>query len=244
LISGISFGSIRHNEDYSSFPTCFTFGDSFSSSRPVHSYEGRAVYLFQTKFSQIGTNTVGNNLGGTRYAELSIAGSVHGDEVRPPFLVGHFPRLALKLWRMGTGDAKDVQDGLELVRSLEQVIESGSPAIRVFFSHTDESVLNALIGTKKNQVQGFAQLYSVTRRAADHQWWKRDFGKAVALPTRDSSSTNFFGNRVCHITVPGKIAEIPIELILTTTVIGMLLLRIFFAGERRSKNGKGEKSKK
>jgi hypothetical protein len=237
FISSVTLNTVPFQEDYSMLPVGYTFAESFSTSRPQHSGDGRSVYLLQTKFTQIGTNTVGDNLGGTRYAELSLPGSVHGDETRPPFLVGHFPRLATRLWRIGTGKKTDVDEGLRLMATLEKIVESGSNAIRVMFSNADESVLSALIGkVRKNQVQGFVQMYSVTHRAADHQWWKRDFEKAVALPTKEyRASTKPIPSLQCTPIIPGKILEVPMELILTTSVVGAMLVAILFLSQKPQK---------
>ena len=243
--SVLTFGALDHVEDFTSLPVCYTFGETFSTANPRHSKDGRAAFLFQTKFTQIGSNTVGSNLGGTQYAELSVAGSIHADEARPPFLVGHLPRLAMKLWRMGTGRDIDVTEGLALMVRLERVIESGSEAIRVMFPHTDESVLRALIGKgKSNQVQAFAQLYSVTRRAADHQWWKRDFEKAIALPTKQFHDLSQPLRIECSTIMPQKVFDVPIELVLTTLVVGLVVVRILLSKGDTYKRQGDVKSKK
>jgi len=233
-LSLLSLGSISYEEDFSGLPTCATFAENKDLG---HSRAGRSVYLFQTKFTQVGTNTVGRNLGGTRYAELSVPGSVHGDETRPPFLMGHFPRIALKLWRIGTGNPADVVEGIQLSRHLEKVIETGSEAMRVFFSSADDTVLASMIGSH-NQVQAFAQRYEVTNRAADHQWWKRSQEHVAALPTKNMASPYSLVGE-CTVVIPPKLFGVPIETILLTGIAASLVLRILFStGKAGSKKKK------
>jgi hypothetical protein len=221
LISG---GYLRGLEDFSAFPTCFTFPNG------AHTDDARTVFLLQTKYSVLGTNTMGSNLGGTRYAELSVPGSVHGDEVRPPFLMGHVPRIALKLWRIGTGAPHEVTEGLSIMRKLEKMVESGSECMRVFFSNADEQLIEALIASKGNQVQSFAQTFKVTNRVADHQWWKRDYQGVSALPTGNLSGGSL--PKSCSIVIPIKVLGSPIELILPSVIIGFLLVRLLLSSEK------------
>ena len=220
-VSLATIGFVKHTEDFSGLPTCYTFVEN---SDIGHTRDGRSVYLFQTRFKQTGTNTVGRNLGGSRYAELSFPGSVHGDEVRPPFLMGHFPRLALKLWRIGTGRPADVVEGIQLCSHLEKVIATGSPAMRVFFSSVEDSVLSSMVGSQ-NQVQAFAQRYQVTSRAADHQWWKRSQEHVSALPTKHVASPYTLVED-CSVIVPSKILGVPLETILLTAIAVAFVLRI------------------
>ena len=234
--SYLTFGNLPYVEDFSGPPTCFVFSPG-ALGQTVHSATSRAGFLLQTKYSVMGTNTVGNNLGGTRYAELSVPGSVHGDETRPPFLLGHLPRLALKLWRIGTGRSRDVEEGLKLLRWLEQCIEMGSTSLRVFFTNADDGLLDALTANNKgNQVQSFYQPYQVTSRAADHQWWKRSYDNVGALPTKDIAVRA--PSKVCKIYLPGKIMGVQLELILLSSVLCALILRLLFSSGKTSIDSK------
>lgn len=234
----VSLGAFKHVEDYSGLPTCYTFANNDDIG---HSREGRSVYLFQTRFTQIGTNTVGRDLGGTRYAELSVPGSVHGDEVRPPFLMGHFPRVALKLWKIGTGHPVDVVEGIQLCRHLEKVVEAGSSAVRVFFSTADDSILSSMEG-RKNQVQSFAQRYEVTNRVADHQWWKRSHEHVVALPTKHVASPYTLVQE-CAVIVPPKVFGVPMETVLLLGIVAAFVLRILFTSGKAEAEINNKKKK-
>lgn len=230
----ISGGFLRTQEDFSALPTCFTFEGG------AHNKDSRSVFLIQTKYSVMGTNTVGSNLGGSRYAELSVPGSVHGDEVRPPFLLGHLPRLALKLWGIGTGQAGRVGEGLALMRKLETMVEKGSDGLRVMFSGTDDSVLNALIGAgKSNQVQSFAQSYQVTERVADHQWWKRNYQGVAALPTNKMPTPEV--PLRCSPVLPVKIFGTGLDMILPSIVLAAVVLRLLFGPGSRNSKRKAQK---
>ena len=232
LTTALTAGRISTREDFSSLPTCYTFQKG-SLGEAVHSSSSRAVFLLQTKYSVIGTNTVGSDLGGTRYAELSVPGSVHGDEVRPPFLLGHIPRLALTVWGVGTGLPANVAEGLKVLRRLELMVESGSQALRVFFTTAEESLLNALVAPEiKNQVQSFYQAYEVTSRAADHQWFKRNYQAVSAIPTSSIPSTVPAATR-CSTIVPTKIMGATLDLILPSLILGALAVRLLFSSEKR-----------
>ena len=184
----------------------------------------------------MGTNTVGSNLGGTRYAELSIPGSVHGDETRPPFLLGHLPRLALKVWAIGTGQPNHVSEGLNILHHLEAIIERGSEAMRVIFTSADDGTIAALIGgNKKNQVQSFYQAYEVTSRAADHQWWRRNYQAVLALPTNRLEVTDPVADK-CTPVIPVKIAGTTLDMILPSAVLGALVLRLLFSSDKKKPN--------
>jgi hypothetical protein len=224
-------GWVPFENDYSGLPTCYTFNQL--EGFPVHSGSGRASFLFQTKYSVIGTNTVGSNLGGTRYAELSIPGSVHADEQRPPFLIGHLPRLALKLWKTGTGNLDDIKTGLELIETLSNVIRNGGRALEVFFPDTDPKIIEALSssGKKKNDVRAFYQSYGVTSRAADHQWWKRDYENVSALPDYPGVSARI--NPKCSPVIPAKLLGYNLDMILITGMLGLVLLRILLSNPKR-----------
>jgi hypothetical protein len=227
FVSIITGGFLPAHEDFSALPTCFTFeGGS-------HNKSARSVFLLQTKYSVIGTNTVGSNLGGSRYAELSVPGSVHGDEARPAFLLGHVPRLALKLWGIGTGRQDKVADGLRLMKRLETMVEKGSDGIKVMFSGADDSVLSALVG-KSNQVQSFVQSYQVTERVADHQWWKRNYQGVAALPTNTVPSAAVPVR--CSPIVPAKLFGMGLDMILPSAVLGLVVLKLLFGSGGRSKS--------
>ena len=240
FLSMISFSWIPFKNDYSSLPTCYSFSRPDGIEFPVHSKTGRAVFLFQTKYSVIGTNTVGSDLGGTKYAELALPGSVHADEQRPPFLLGHLPRLSLRLWKMGTGDLENIRSGLELVDFLSAIVRDGSNAIRVFFPDADDNVVNSLISSvqktnkKKNDIRGFYQQYQVTSRAADHQWWKRNYENVAALPALSESKPKNLPPSDCSILVPPKILGYHLDTILITGIIGLLVLRILFINPKKS----------
>lgn len=217
-------GVIGFENDYSALPTCFSFKFNLQTEFPNHSNAGRAVFLFQTKYSELGTNTVGANLGGTRYAELAPRGSVHGDEERPPFLMGHFPRISYELWLMGTSDFNNLHRGLAVVKHLETLVESGSPGIALFFPDTNPAVLQSLIHNhRSNPIQAFYQLYEVTHRAADHQWWKRSNEAVAALPpvNRDVS-----GLAQCQYYIPAKVFGLHLDALIIMTVIGLLVAKI------------------
>ena len=238
LTGVLTMKTVAYDQDFSTLPTCYTF-PSTAGSFPVHSRHGRAVFLFQTKYSQVGTNTVGNNLGGVKYAELSLPGSVHGDETRPPFLLGHLPRLALKLWRMGTGRPKDVGEGLALAAQLERIVGEGSEGIRVMFPGTHQVVLDSLVtrGVKKNQIQSFYQVYQVTHRAADHQWWNRSGERAAALPT-NAVPEGPAPKRECSVIVPPMVKGVSIDLILLTLVAAALVGRLLFSADGSARKSK------
>ena len=229
-LSLLTFGRVQFNQDYTSLPTCYTFtpADNF----PGHTRDGRAGFLFQTRYSQVGTNTIGNDLGGTKYAELSVPGLVHGDEQRPPFLLGHFPRMALKIWLMGTGRKVDIQEGLALMDKLAHNVRQGSDAIRVFFPDTDDSVLSAHIG-RSNQIQSFYQQYRLTNRAADHQWWKRSYDKVSALPASDHFTESVDKLR-CTTVVPVKVFNVSLELFLILSALGTVAAKLLLSSGRSS----------
>jgi hypothetical protein len=236
VLSVVSFFTVPFHNDYSGLPTCYTFANNEGVDFPVHSKSGRAGFLFQTKYSVIGTNTVGSELGGTKYAELSLPGSVHGDEQRPPFLLGHLPRLALRLWKMGTGDLENIRSGLALVDFLSAVVRDGGNAIRVFFPDTDEKVIEALVqtsGKRKNEVRGFYQQYQVTSRAADHQWWKRSYDNVAALPSLGENKQGNSPPRNCSVIIPAKLFGYHLDTIMITGMLGILLLRILFSDPRK-----------
>ena len=224
----MSLGRLKFSPDYSTLPTCYTFKSDLDF--PVHSNAGRAAFLFQTKYSQLGTNTIGSDLGGTKYAELSIPGSVHADEQRPPFLLGHFPRLALKLWKMGTGNQESINEGLVLIERLSQAVRDGSDAVHVLFPNTPQYILSAHVG-KTNQIQSFYQDYTVTSRAADHQWWKRSYDKVSALPFAGVSAQAPIRVR-CSVIVPPKIMDVSLELILLMGTLGALLVKLLFSSSK------------
>jgi len=237
FLSVMTFNAVSFVNDYSSLPTCYSFHKSEGIDFPVHSKSGRAGFLFQTKYSVIGTNTVGSDLGGTKYAELSLPGSVHADEQRPPFLLGHLPRLALRLWKMGTGDLDNIRSGLELVDFLSAIVREGGNAIRVFFPDTDEKVLDALVavkGNKKNEIRGFYQQYQVTSRAADHQWWKRSYDNVAALPSLNENKPKNIPPKDCSIIIPQKLFGFHLDTILITGMLGVLLLRILLSNPKKS----------
>jgi hypothetical protein len=236
VLSIISFSTVPFKNDYSSLPTCYSFSASEGIEFPVHSKSGRAGFLFQTKYSVIGTNTVGSELGGTKYAELSLPGSVHADEQRPPFLLGHLPRLALRLWKMGTGDLENVRSGLGLVDFLSGIVRDGGNAIRVFFPDTDDKVMDALIdtsGKRKNEIRGFYQQYQVTSRAADHQWWKRSYDNVAALPSLSENKQDNLPPKNCSIIIPAKLFGYHLDTILITGMLGILILKILFTDPRK-----------
>lgn len=233
MLSLLSVGHIAHVDDFSGLPGCFTFTTG-SMGKAAHTKDGRAGFLLQTRFSQMGTNTVGSDLGGTRYAELAVPGSVHGDEVRPAFLLGHLPRLALKLWRIGTGREYDVREGLLVLRRLERAIEEGSEALHVLFN--DEFTTSALVG-KKNQVQAFYQMYQVTHRMADHLWWKRNYDQVAALPTKEIAVVAPIAQK-CAWMVPPRIMGVGTDLILTTMILLVVVGKLLFTSERPKKNKK------
>ena len=228
----VTAGMLPHADDFSGVPSCFVFPVG-GLGKAVHSNDSRAGYLIQTKYAVMGTNTVGSDLGGTRYAELSLSGSVHGDETRPPFLLGHLPRHALKVWRIGTGTPHDVESGLRLLRTLERMVETGSNAVRVFFPGTADFVLDAIVG-KKNQVQAFYQPYKVTSRVADHQWWKRNYDDVAALPTKDVVPYPVV--RECDILVPQKVFGMTIDLILLSSIVCGAIVKLLF-GTRNARSG-------
>jgi len=230
--SVLTGGLFEFQNDYSGLPTCYTFSAS-EGNFPTHSSEGRAAFLFQTKYSVIGTNTVGSNLGGTRYAELSVPGSVHADEHRPPFLLGHLPRIALTLWRTGTGNIENIKHGLGIMQSLSDVIRNGGKGIEVFFPDADDKVVTALESSKKNEVRSFYQSYGVTNRAADHQWWKRNYDDVSALPEL-SGSVKIDTN--CTPILPSKILGYNLEMILITGLLGMIVLRILLTRPNKAAN--------
>jgi hypothetical protein len=233
-LSAMTAGYIAYDNDYSGLPTCYTFA-SGASEFPLHSRGGRSAFLFQTKYSEVGTNTVGSKLGGTRYAEMSVRGSVHGDEERPPFLIGYLPRLSLILWRMGTGNLKNVQAGMSLVNHLEAVVASGSPGISSFFPDASDTVKLALLG-KENPIQAFYRMYEVTHRAADHQWWKRSNEHVAALPTDKRRADEL---SECQVYIPTKLpGGLHLETVLIMGVVAMLIMRILFTtvpGDERKK---------
>ena len=240
FLSVLTFSAVPFTNDYSSLPTCYSFHQSAGIDFPVHSKSGRAGFLFQTKYSVIGTNTVGSDLGGTKYAELSLPGSVHADEQRPPFLLGHLPRLALRLWKTGTGDLNNIRSGLELVDFLSGIVREGGNAMRVFFPDTDDKVLEALgavKGNKKNEIRGFYQQYQVTSRAADHQWWKRSYDNVAALPSLGEGKVKNLPPKDCSAIVPQKLFGFHSDLILITGFLGVLLLKILLSNPKKSSAG-------
>ena len=232
FVSLLSFSQIGPLVDYSSLPTCYTFHAN-SEGFPVHSKRGRAGFLFQTKYTQLGTNTIGSDLGGTKYAELSVPGSVHADEQRPPFLLGHLPRLALTIWKMGTSNEKNIQEGLILMDRLANIVREGGDGMKVFFANTPDFIIAAHIG-KTNQIQGFYQDFTVTSRAADHQWWKRSYDNVSALP---SSHMSLPAVRTrCSIVVPPKVFDVPLELILIMIVLGVVCAKLLFSSNKTSRD--------
>ena len=208
---GRSIVLMNFETDFSSTLACSTFPEHAAGR---HTREGRATVIFGAR--------VDSALPEDRYTELSFPAAIHIEDIRPTHLLFHFPRLSLMAWRSLARPKEGSNSLLEKVRAR---VAAGHASVRSLFSDAPESRIRKVIGKRVKEAFGYFQVYGLTERMADHQWY-----------TKKGKYGVFLDGKIAPVTLPECLDEAPVfpwvnvQSFVVTAGFAALIARLLFLG--------------